>query len=111
MDENNSVVISYKDIPNFDKLAALRIEYLLNYTNKRYSYLTENKTINRKEGDVPNIIEVEFVEKPKQEVVYRTITAIVKNDILKIISNSKTKTILPDYYRDIEFEDSYSLSK
>ncbi len=111
LDENNSVVISYKDIPNFDKLAALRIEYLLNYTNKRYSYLTENKTINRKEGDVPNIIEVEFVEKPKQEVVYRTITAIVKNDILKIISNSKTKTILPDYYRDIEFEDSYSLSK
>ncbi|GAB2833023.1 hypothetical protein [Ferruginibacter profundus] len=111
LDENNSVVISYKDIPNFDKLAAIRIEYLLNYTDKRYSYLTENKTINLKEGDVPNIIAVEFVEKPRKEIVYRIITAFVKNDVLKIISNSKTKTTLPDYYRDIEFEESYSLSK
>lgn len=111
LNENNSVVISYKDIPNLDKLAAIRIEYLLNYTEKRYNYLTENKTINRKEGDVPNIIEVEFVEKPKKEIVYRTIKAVVKSDTLKIVSSSKTKIILPDYYRDIEFEDSYSLNK
>ena len=48
LNENNSVVISYKDIPNLDKLAAIRIEYLLNYTEKRYNYLTQNKTINRK---------------------------------------------------------------
>ena len=111
LDENNSVVISYKDISNLDKLAAIRVEYLLNYTDKRYSYLTENKTINRKEGDIPNIIEVEFIENPKKEIVYRTITAFVKNDLLKIVSNSKSKTILPDYYREIEFEESYSLSK
>ncbi len=111
LDANNSVVITYKDIPNLDKLAAIRIEYLLNYTEKRYNYLTENKTSNRKEGDVPNIIEVEFVERPKKEIVYRIIRAVVKNDTLRIISMSKTKTIMPDYYRDIEFEDSYSLSK
>lgn len=111
LDENNSVVISYKDIPNLDKLAASRIEYLLNYTEKRYNYLTENKTINRKEGEVPNIIEVEFVERPKKEIVYRTIKAIVQNDTLRIISSSKTKTELPDYFREIEFEDSYSLNK
>ena len=111
LDANNSVIIPYKDIPNLDKLAAIRIEYLLNYTEKRYNYLTENKTINRKEGDVPNIIEVEFVEKPKKEIVYRTIRAVVKNDTLRIVTNSRTKTILPDYHRDIEFEDSYSLSK
>jgi hypothetical protein len=111
LNENNSVVISYKDIPNLDKLAAIRIEYLLNYTEKRYNYLTENKTINRKEGDVPNIIEVEFVERPKKEIVYRTIKTIVQNDTLRIVSTSKTKTILPDYFRDIEFEDSYSLNK
>jgi len=111
LDKNNSVVISYKDIPNLDKLAAIRIEYLLNYTEKRYSYLTENKTINVKQGDVPNIIDVEFLEKPKKEIVYRTIKAVVKNDTLKIVSSSKTKTILPDYYRDVEFEDSYSLNK
>ena len=111
LNENNSVVISYKDIPNLNKLAAIRIEYLLNYTEKRYNYLTKNKTINRKEGDVPNIIEVEFVERPKKEIVYRTIKTIVQNDTLRIISSSKTKTMLLDYFRDIEFEDSYSLNK
>lgn len=110
LDENNSVVISYKDIPNIDKLAAIRIEYLLNYTEKRYGYLTENKIVNRKNGDVPNLIEVEFIERPRKEMVYRAIKAVVKNDILKIVSSSKTKIILPDYYDDIEFEDSYSLT-
>lgn len=111
LDANNSITIPYKDIPDFDKLAAIRIEYLLNYTEKRCDYLTENKTINRKEGEIPNIIEVEFVEKPEQEIVYRTIKAVVKNDKLEIVSSSKTKIKLPDYYRDIEFEDSYSLNK
>lgn len=111
LDANNSVVIPYKYIPNLDKLAAIRIEYLLNYTEERYNYLTENKTINVKQRDVPNIIDVEFVEKPKKEIVYRTIRAVVKNNTLGIVSISKTKTILPDYYRDIEFEDSYSLNK
>ena len=111
LDANNSIVIFYKDIPNLDKLAAIRIEYLLNYTEKRYNYLTENKTINRKQGEVPNIIEVEFIEKPKKEIVYRTIRAVVKNDILRIVTISKTKTILSDYYRNIKFEDSYTLSK
>lgn len=108
---NNSVVIPYKDIPNFNKLAAIRIEYLLNYTEKRHNYLTENKTVNIRQGDIPNIINVEFVESPNKEMVYRTIKAVVKDDTLKITSNSKTKTTLPDYYRDIEFEDSYTLNK
>lgn len=111
LDANNSVTIPYNDVPNFDKLAAIRIEYLLNYTEKRYGYLTENKTINVKEGDVPNIIHVEFIERPKKEIVYRTIKAVVKGETLKIVSSYKTKTTLPDYYRDIEFEDSYTLNK
>ena len=111
LDANNSIVIFYKDIPNLDKLAAIRIEYLLNYTEKRYNYLTENKTINRKQGDIPNIIDVEFVEKPKKEIVYRTIRAVVKNDTLRIVRNLKTKTVLPDNNPDIEFEDNYNLSK
>lgn len=111
LNTNNSLVIPYKDIPNLDKLAAIRIEYLLNYTEKRYNYLTENKTINVKQGNIPNIISVEFIERPLKEIVYRTIRAVVKNEILIIVSNSKTKTILPDYYRDIEFEESYTLDK
>jgi hypothetical protein len=111
LDANNSVIIPYQSFPNLDKLASIRIEYLLNYTDKRYNYLTENKTVNVKQTYIPNIINVEFVERPKKEVVYRTIKAVEKNDTLKIISSSKTKTILPDYYRDIQFEESYSLNK
>jgi len=111
LNADNSIIIPYKEVANLDKLAAIRIEYLLNYTEKRYNYLTENKTINVKQVDVPNIIDVEFLENPRKEIVYRTIKAVVKNETLKIVSSSKTKTILPDYYRDIEFEDSYTLNK
>jgi hypothetical protein len=111
LDANNSVVIPYKDIPNLDKLAAIRIEYLLNYTAKRYNYLTENKTINIKQGDIPNLINVTFIENPEKEIVYRTIKAVIKNETLTIVSSCKTKTILPDYYRDIEFEASYTLNQ
>ena len=108
---DNSVIIPFADIPNLDKLASIRVEYLLNFKEKRFGFLTENKTANVKQLDVPNIINVEFVEKPKKEIVYRTIKTIVQNDTLRIVSSSKTKTILPDYFRDIEFEDSYSLNK
>jgi hypothetical protein len=111
LDSNNAITIAFKDIPNLDKLASIRVEYLLNYTEKRYNYLTENRAVNVKQGDIPNIINVEFLERPKKEIVYRTIRAVVKNDTLTIVSSSKTKTILPDYHRDIEFENSYSLNK
>lgn len=108
---DNSVIIPYTDIPNFDKLASIRVEYLLNFTEKRFNFLTENKIANVKQAEIPNIINVEFVEKPKKEIVYRTIKSIVKDENLIILSTIKTKVNLPDYHRDIEFEDSYALSK
>ncbi len=111
LNANNSVVIPYTDIPRMDILAALRIEYFLNGTEKRYTYLTENNVINVRKLEVPNIIDVEFVERPGEEMVYRTIKAVVKTDTLKIVSSSKTKTVLPDYSREILFEDSYTLKK
>jgi hypothetical protein len=46
---DNSVIIPFADIPNFDKLASIRIEYLLNFTEKRFNFLTENKTANVKQ--------------------------------------------------------------
>jgi hypothetical protein len=108
---DNSVIIPFADIPNLHKLASIRVEYLLNFTEKRFNFLTENKAVNVKQADIPNIINVEFVEKPKKEIVYRTIKSVVKDGNLKILSITKTKVNLPDYYRDIEFEDSYELSK
>lgn len=108
---DNSVIIPFANIPNLDKLASIRVEYLLNFTEKRFDFLTENKTANVKQADIPNIIDVEFIEKPKREIVYRTIKSIVKENKLIILSTTKTKVNLPDYHSDIEFEDSYALNK
>jgi hypothetical protein len=108
---DNTLDIPFKSIPNLSKLAAIRIEYQLNYKEKRYSYLTENNMINIKIADIPNLINVEFVENPKKEIVHRTIKGVIKKDTLVIVSTSKTATTLPDYHGQIEFEDSYTLLK
>ncbi|MFL5740216.1 MAG: hypothetical protein ACJ75B_08360 [Flavisolibacter sp.] len=108
---DNTIEIPFKNIPNFNKLSALRIEYELNFKETRYNYLTLNNPLNNKKTDVPNIINVEFVERPKSEIVYRTTRGVVKKDTLIIVSTNKTKTILPDYNRDIEFENNFVLRK
>lgn len=111
LNSNNILQIPFNSIPNFNQLASIRIEYLLNHIGKRYEYLTENETVNVKKGDIPNTIVVEFIEAPKKEMVYRTIKGIIQKDVLSIVSTAKTKTSLPDYFREIEFEDKYELRK
>jgi hypothetical protein len=111
LNTNNVIEIPFHDIPNHDKLAAIRIEYLLNYKEKRFGYLTENHTINVRNGDLPNVIGVELVENPKKEIVYRKIKAVIQNNTIVIVSTTKNKTMLPDYHEEIMFEDSYALDK
>ena len=108
---DNTIEIPFKDIPNFKVLSAIRIEYKLNFSETRYNYLTQNNPLNTKKTDVPNIINVEFVEHPKKEMVYRTVKGVIQKDTLIIVSTTKTKTILPDYNRDIEFENNFVLRK
>ncbi|MFD1258719.1 hypothetical protein ACFQ3S_18070 [Mucilaginibacter terrae] len=108
---NNEIEIPFQDILNRDKLAAVRIEYLLDNKQKRFSYLTQNGTVNIKESDLPNVIGVEFVENPKKEIVYRTIKGLVKNGAMVIVSTIKSKISLPDYHSEIMFEKSYTLDK
>ena len=108
---DNTIEIPFKDIPNRDKLASIRIEYLLNYNEKRFSYLTQNNTLNVRNGDLPNVIGVELVENPKREIVYRKIKGVIQNTSMVIVSTTKNKTMLPDYYREMLFEDSYALGK
>lgn len=108
---NNTIEIPFDKIQSLIQLASIRIEYQLNAGEKRYSHLTENTTVNIKEKEIPNIINVEFVENPKKETVYRIIKAVIQKDTLAIVSSSKTKTTLQDYNRDIEFEGSYTLNK
>jgi len=109
--QNNSIDIPYTEIPNLDKLAAIRIEYQLNSSERRYGYITENKMVNIKVKDIPNVVEIEFVEEPKKEIVYRTTIGKLENEKIEIISSTKTNTSLPDYIIDIGFEKYYQLRK
>jgi hypothetical protein len=112
LNANEAIEIPFQAVPNLNKLAAIRIEYKLNDEDKRYCYLAENKNfVNVKTGDLSNIISVKFVEHPKKEIVHRIITSVIKNDTLRVLSTTKSKTTLPDYHEEIMFEDSYTLSK
>lgn len=111
LDSDNNLQIPFKDIPNLDDLASIRIEYSLSNDEKRSGYITESEITNIKEKNIPNIVTIEFVEKPQKETIYRTTTGKFVNKQLEIISISKTKAKLPDYFNDITFEKMYELLK
>ena len=108
---DNSIQILFNDIPDFNQLSGIKIVYQINSTEKRYDFLTQNNPVNSKKSDIPNVISVEFVERPKKEMVYRVVKAVITGDTLQILSVSKTKTTLPDYNLEIEFENNYVLMK
>ena len=109
--QDNSIEIPFDEIPNHDKLASIRIEYHLSASEKRSAYITESKMVNVKQKDIPNIVEIEFVEEPKKEMVYRTTIGKLEGDKLEIISSIKTKPNLPEYLTEIGFEKYYELRK
>lgn len=111
LNESDAIEIPFLGIFNQDKLASIRIEYQLSSSEKRYSYITENKTVNIKEKDIPNVIEIVFVEKPIKEIVYRTTVGKLEGERLEIISSTKTKPNLPEYLQEIGFEKYYQLRK
>lgn len=110
-DSNNSIEIPFKEIPNHKKLASIKIEYYLSESEKRYAYISEGQTVNEKEKDIPNIVEIEFVEKPLKEIIYRTTIGKLEGEKLEIISNEKTKTSLSENLKEISFEKYYELRK
>ncbi|MFB3387145.1 hypothetical protein [Flavobacterium sp. LAR06] len=111
LNQEDLIIIPFSEIPNLGKLASIRIEYQLNGNEKRYGYITENKVINIRENSIPNNIEIEFIEFPKKEIVYRTTKANVNNGNLQIISSEKTKIKMIDYSDEIGFEKNYKLEK
>ena len=111
LNDADKLEIPFKHVPNLEKLASIRVEYQLSSEDKRYCFLTKSHTVNLKKGDVPNVAKVRFIEKPKREIAYRVSKATLKNNTLTVVATTKTKTILPDYHRDIKFESSYSLEK
>jgi len=109
--QDNSIEIPFEEIPNQDKLASIRIEYNLSASEKRNAYITESKMVNIKTNDIPNIVEIEFVEHPKKEMVYRTTIGKLDGNKLEIVSSIKTKPSLPEYLPEIEFEKYYQLKE
>lgn len=111
LSERNTLTIPFTGIPYFNQLASLKIEYQLNDKDIRSGYLTTNKTINLRHDGIPNIINVRFIEVPRKEVVYRTFKGVFKGNSIIIVSSNKTRSSLPEYWQDIEFESSYILTK
>ncbi|WP_272023422.1 hypothetical protein [Olleya namhaensis] len=107
LENNFSLKIPFSDIPNRKQLASIRYEYFLPNGEKRYGYITENQTVNKKESDLPNQIGIILVENPKKEIIYRVTKAILKDDEIKIISKEKNKSDLPDYTGEIKFKEFY----
>lgn len=110
LNNRNEIAISFKDVPNRDKLASIRITYNFN-NEKRDVFLTTGEVPNIRHGDIPNMIEAELIENPKKEIIYRTVKAIIKNNTISAISISKTTTQLHDYFDELKFADNYTLVK
>jgi hypothetical protein len=107
LEDDYSLEIPFKTIPNRKKLASIRYEYYLPNGEKRFGFITESSTVNVKEKELPNSVIITFVENPKTETIYRTTKAILENDNIRIISKMKTKSDLPDYVGEIKFKDVY----
>ncbi len=109
LDNNFDLKIPFSDIPNRKKLASIRYEYSLPNGEKRYGYLTENQTVNKKESELPNHIGITFVENPLKETIYRITKAILADNKIKILSKQKNKSDLPDYTAEIKFKEVYNV--
>ncbi|HLV51775.1 MAG TPA: hypothetical protein VKY44_07440 [Flavobacterium sp.] len=107
IDKNGNIEIPFADIPNHKELASIRYEVILPNNQKRYGYITENETVNKKESNLPNSITITFLEKPNKETVYRVTKGILVDDELKIISSLKSKSNLFDYMPGLKFADVY----
>jgi len=105
----NTLEIPFKDIPKYNQLASIKIEYQLNDSLKRNDYLTTNRFVNLRQHDIPNIISVIFVERPKSEMIQRVTTGVIRNGKLFIVSTEKSVSKLKDYGENFEFEDGYVL--
>lgn len=107
LDNEYSLTIPFNNIPDRKKLASFRYEYELRNGDKRYGYITESDTVNVKENDLQNYVEITIVEIPKKEIVYRTTKAIIIADKLKIVSTEKTESDLTDFTEKIKFKENY----
>lgn len=111
LDQNANLKIPYYKIPNQNKLASIRFEIHLENKEKRYNYITEYQTVNKKTKDLPNQITIILIEHPKKEIVYRTTKALYFDHKLKVISTEKTKSIYDDFLENLLFKDFYEFSK
>lgn len=106
---NNTLEIPFKDIPKYHQLSSIKIEYQLSDSLKRGDYLTTNQYVNLRQHDIPNIISVVFVERPKSEMINRVTKGVIRDGKLFIVSTEKSVSKLKDYGEDFEFENGYVL--
>ena len=107
LDDDFSLKIPFKSIPNVNKLASIRYLYYLENGERRFGFISADETLTEKENDLPNIIEVTLIEQPKKEIVKRITKATIVNEKIKIISTQKNKINLPDETPKLMFKEFY----
>ena len=107
LENDFSLKIPFENIPNINKLASIRFLYYLENGEKRFGFISADDTITEKEKDLPNLIEVTFIEQPEKEIVNRITKAILIDDRIKIISSQKNNTNLADETSELIFKDYY----
>ncbi|MBL87861.1 MAG: hypothetical protein CMO82_14555 [Winogradskyella sp.] len=107
LEDDFSLKIPFKNIPNINKLATIRFIYYLGNGEKRFGFISADETPTEKEKELPNMIEVTLIEQPEKEIVKRITKGIFIDDEIKIISTQKNKTKLKDETPELIFKEFY----
>jgi hypothetical protein len=102
-----SIDIPFEEIESREELSSFKIVLNPNTSWKIWNYFTINEFVNKKGKDLPNIIDITFISKPKKEIISRITKAILIDEKIKIISKEKNKSDIPDYTEEIEFKEIY----
>ncbi len=104
---NYSIEIPYEEVENRNELSSFKIVLNQNTSWIIWNYFTVNDFTNKKEIELPNIIDITFIANPKKEKVTRKTKGIInENGILIISSNSKSN--LENYSDLILFKQNYN---
>jgi len=102
-----TIEIPFDKVENRDELTSFKIILNPNTSWIIWNYFSVNEFANKKEQELPNIIDITFIAKPKKEKVTRKTTGIINENTILIISCS-SKSNLKNYSDLILFEQNYN---
>jgi hypothetical protein len=106
INNNHTIEIPFEEIRNHNELTSFGIVLNPNTSRIIWSYFSVSEFVNEKEKDLPNIIDITFISKPKKEEVTRITKGIINENEILILS-SRSKSSLEDNSDLISFKRIY----